>query len=1411
MVCGLNNTECYSDKVRCDGVVDCSDFADELQCSGCETFLNMGYLGISREDKFICDGVFDCPNGEDEMNCGKNSCSPDQYYCADSDICIPSIHRCDLKRHCPDGSDEKDCVSLWPEPVDPEYSNVISPHANGILHWKVNDTWKVLSLSNKDKDAFIDARSGEICTEILLHNEGVLPKSHKIKYFFRSPDINVPPTSRAHISMKPNISEFDLIRREFHFGDVPNDAVYVNLDCGTMECGARSYSYKPEMADIGDFFKQRIVGGSESVPFDWPSIAAVYIDGILLCGGTVIDKNWILSAAHCYKGVKEGKSVVEVIVGMSRVDSRSPYTQVRQVQEIIHHGNFNGTYLTHDVALLYFEEPILFNAKVNLVCLNDAPVLPSVGEHCITVGWGSTHESENNVNNEMLQVEVPIKNKCIQGYNHLDHQICGGFPIGGRDACQGDSGGPLYCASSGKDGYNKHYLAGIVSHGIGCARPETDGVYVRITYYLDWIKTIMNVKNEQINTLRSRRSADSQSFERFVSTANKNYPDVSFVYRRLNKNCPSGVRCDNNRCIAQSQVCDERFNCMDRKDELDCKPNAVGQKYYAPGYWDSISNIFPTITTEKITEITKVTSEPTSIFTQSPIEDMQIYSNPKECEDGFFTCKFIQECLPMDIKCDFKKDCMDGSDETNCLCVDYLRKNGSQICDGISDCPDSSDELNCETCGSDEFFCDLSSKCIPKKKVCDKIIDCKFKEDERHCITLVPYTQQEGIKVLYSEERPIKFNHGYIALNYKGVWSPLCIANVSSWNSEMNDRVCNYQNSLRSVDFNYVKANELKDSDFLSSPLRVEREDGSQIEALDEPSEFSMCETGVIQSSCSETTRCGVHPMYSSVKDYESIEKMDVEGLFPWQVTLYQEGQYMCGASLIHRNWIMTSKECSSKMKPSRNYVVARMGGFRNGRFLSPHEQVRQVIQFTRVPHTGISLGTFRNAVDLGKYVNPVCIPSTNWFPFRGQCIISGIDHRAGILNRGVKMSVEEICEINTSYDYSVCTELVDKDEDVCMDNWSGTLSCLDHSNRYYVLGVYHTSNGGCENPGTGGKRNAFPTKFRSVSTATARDAIRKIVSIFNTNVSMWHDVDDNCATHRCPLGKCLKSSEICDGIPHCGDMSDEREYICGDRPIVRLNDASLCLPINSTHCGCKKDQFMCKRTRLCLERNAFCDGVDDCGDSSDEPSGCGDCVTALRTLKPESICDGNIDCIIKGSDSIGSDESSKQCCNLKNSIQPFRCVSGNMLESAHKNLSISDDCVDISSVCDHCKGHAPGDCRNGADDEDCLSISARDSSYTEDVFGRPESRPQGYLHYIAYGKRYLYCAGQHFYGVLEKDSDLRMKAAEILCRNEGYYYSGQLTFHQTVEKHYVFSYENEDYKSCKLVYIVCGNRPTPS
>lgn len=62
----------------------------------------------------------------------------------------------------------------------------------------------------------------------------------------------------------------------------------------------------------------------------------------------------------------------------------------------------------------------------------------------------------------------------------------------GKDTCQGDSGGPVYCSEQGKN-----HICGIVSYGMECARPNTPGVYTRVAHYVDWIKSIICLNNNQ--------------------------------------------------------------------------------------------------------------------------------------------------------------------------------------------------------------------------------------------------------------------------------------------------------------------------------------------------------------------------------------------------------------------------------------------------------------------------------------------------------------------------------------------------------------------------------------------------------------------------------------------------------------------------------------------------------------------------------------------------------------------------------------------------------------------------------------------------------------------------------------------------------------------------------------------------
>ncbi|XP_034667216.1 basement membrane-specific heparan sulfate proteoglycan core protein isoform X6 [Drosophila subobscura] len=67
-----------------------------------------------------------------------------------------------------------------------------------------------------------------------------------------------------------------------------------------------------------------------------------------------------------------------------------------------------------------------------------------------------------------------------------------------------------------------------------------------------------------------------------------------------------------------------------------------------------------------------------------------------------------------------------------------------------------------------------------------------------------------------------------------------------------------------------------------------------------------------------------------------------------------------------------------------------------------------------------------------------------------------------------------------------------------------------------------------------------------------------------------------------CMNGDCIDKSNICDGIPHCSDGSDEHSCSHGRK--------------------CQPNQFLCNNSK-CVDRTWRCDGENDCGDNSDEAS----------------------------------------------------------------------------------------------------------------------------------------------------------------------------------------------------------------
>uniref|UniRef100_A0A3B3IAQ9 Transmembrane serine protease 5 n=1 Tax=Oryzias latipes TaxID=8090 RepID=A0A3B3IAQ9_ORYLA len=213
----------------------------------------------------------------------------------------------------------------------------------------------------------------------------------------------------------------------------------------------------------------------------WPWQVSLYYSSRHTCGGSIITRQWIVTAAHCsLTAVQRWKRSLLSL-------SAFCFLSANVMEKIIYNKNYNHRTHDSDIALIKLRTPLNFTDTIRPICLPQYKYDLPGGTQCWISGWGYTKPDD--------EAPVPListkkcNSSCMYNGEITPRMLCAGYTEGKVDACQGDSGGPLVCQED-----TVWRLVGVVSWGTGCAEPNHPGVYTKVAEFLSWIYEMIEVK-----------------------------------------------------------------------------------------------------------------------------------------------------------------------------------------------------------------------------------------------------------------------------------------------------------------------------------------------------------------------------------------------------------------------------------------------------------------------------------------------------------------------------------------------------------------------------------------------------------------------------------------------------------------------------------------------------------------------------------------------------------------------------------------------------------------------------------------------------------------------------------------------------------------------------------------------------
>ncbi|GFY73463.1 serine proteinase stubble [Trichonephila inaurata madagascariensis] len=184
----------------------------------------------------------------------------------------------------------------------------------------------------------------------------------------------------------------------------------------------------------------RIVGGRDAVIGEYPwqvslKFSNFFIKSKHLCGATILNQRWIITAAHCVH--RRSTRNFQVVIGIN--SQKEKKFDSYKVDKIKVHEQFDPETFLNDIAVIHVSKPLLLSAQVNGICLPQ--VEQNVTGFATTTGWGATTE-DGEMSTVLQSVDLPLipSEKCLNIFGpenfSSSEMLCAGELEGGHDSCQ---------------------------------------------------------------------------------------------------------------------------------------------------------------------------------------------------------------------------------------------------------------------------------------------------------------------------------------------------------------------------------------------------------------------------------------------------------------------------------------------------------------------------------------------------------------------------------------------------------------------------------------------------------------------------------------------------------------------------------------------------------------------------------------------------------------------------------------------------------------------------------------------------------------------------------------------------------------------------------------------------------------